>query len=306
LTDGETSTTIMARVTNLTSITLTVHAEARDFGASPASASDISFYGNTYNPNTNPHTLQTTVSFGNPEITLAPRTSQNVAITLNNVDKLAPGGHYGAVLFSPQQAAGTSSNPKVSIHSAVATLIFLSTASGGTQTLQLLPLTGSSFRFSVPAISYIALKDVGNTQSAPIGQLTLYGPNGSVVSTNVINPGSGLILPDATRLFDVELPGVHSWLTLPGRYQLKLQYRDSTQKNFTVVKQSFIYINLRLVVSVLVFLGLSIFVLRKYGKRLIRLIKRLIMWCFRRVIKKKKQPPVEPPKPKRPRPLIQG
>jgi hypothetical protein len=126
---GETSTTVVATVTNQTNATLIVDLTTRDFSANPTHAGAISFYGVGYSPNTNPHGLQTAISFDQSQLTLAPKESQKVSLTLNGVDKLAAGGHYGAVLFSPESLAAKASHIKVSVQTAVASLIFLKTTS---------------------------------------------------------------------------------------------------------------------------------------------------------------------------------
>lgn len=301
---GDTSKVIDAQVYNLTSSPLTVGLSVRDFGASVTSSDRVSFFGSSYDPTTNPHGLQTAVSFASPSITLAPNASQTVAITVNNVDKLAPGGHYGAVLFSPQPLAAQGAQPKVSVHSAVASLIFLTTASGGTQSLQLLPTSVGPIRFTLPSTSYVAFKNTGNTQSSPQGQLTLYGPSGSIAGTTVLNQGSGLILPGTSRPFTANLPLQHSWLAWPGIYRLELQYRDPTQTTFTVVNQRFLFINPVLLILLVSCVAMVIYLLRRFGRWLFRLVRR----CFALVkrLGSRKQQPEEAPTPKHKPPLIQG
>jgi len=300
LSAGETSTTVIATVTNLTNEPLSIAIAARDFGASPISASSISLYGKGYNPATNPHGLQTVVSLADPQVALAPHETRKLPITLEHVDKLAAGGHYGAVLFSPSPATAVGAHTKVTIHSAVASLIFLKTASGGTQTLQLAPFSVSPIRFSLPATNYIAFKNTGNTQSAPQGQLTLYGPNGSIVSTTVLNPGSGLVLPGTSRLFTITLPAINQLLARPGVYRLELQYRDSSQSTFSVVNKRFFYPNLTLTIPALLLCLLAIYFLVRFGRKLLRAVKSIA-----HVLKREKPAPEEPKKPKKP-PLIQG
>lgn len=301
---GETSRTINAQVYNLTDSPLTVALSIRDFGASMTSSGRVSFFGSSYNPASNPHSLQTAVSFVSPSITLTPKSSQTVPITLSNVDKLAPGGHYGAVLFSSQPFAASGSHTRVSVNSAVASLVFLTTASGGTQALQLLPMSLGPLRFTLPATSYIAFKNTGNTQSAPEGQLTLYGPGGTIAGTTVLNSGSGLILPGTSRPFTASLPLQHTWLALPGVYRLELQYRDPTQTQFSVVNKRFLFINPLFVLLVLVCLIITVYLVKRFGRRLIRLARRSV--SFTKQLFSRKQESEEPPKPKRPRPLIQG
>jgi len=311
LTPGETSTTVAVMVSNLTTAPLVVGMSARDFGASPTNASTVNFYGTGYNPATNPHGLQNSVSFASPSVTIGPNSSEKVMITLNNIAHLAPGGHYGAILFSPESLAASSGGVKVAIRSAVASLLFLNTATGGTQALGLLPLSVGTLHFSLPSTSNIVLKNDGNTQSAPIGQLSLYGPSGSLVSTTVLNPGSGLVLPGSSTLFTVMLPLLHTRFARPGKYRLELQYRDSAQANFTVVNKEFFLINLWVIIPFILLCLLLAYLARRHGGKLpnalrwlVQGVKHVVQWVRRRFVKKQPPPP-EPPKPKRPK-LIQG
>jgi hypothetical protein len=276
---GEISTTIVATVTNLTNSPLVIKLSAKDFGALISAPGAISFYGNKYNPNTNPHGLQNAISFSAPTITLAPKATQKIPIVLNNVNKLAAGGHYGAALFSPESLAASTSKTRVSLNSAVASLIFLKTASGGTQTLRLLPFSTSKLRFSLPTTNYVVFSDSGNTQTAPQGQLTLYSPSGGIVSTTVLNSGSGLTLPGTSRLFTISLPMHNMRFARPGIYRLELQYRNSSQTSFTIVNRSFYYINLYIFLPVVLFLIALLYFLRWHGTELLRAGRRATNWA---------------------------
>jgi len=305
LSPGESSTTITTRITNETSTPLHVGLSARDFSASQVQAGAIQFYGVGYNPNTNPHALQTSIDFPAPYIQLAPKETQKVTVSLNNLSKLAAGGHYGAILFSPQAGVGPATT-NVSINSSVASLVFLSTASGGVQSLNLASFPVGMARLSLPKNTYLAFRNSGNTQTAPQGQLTLYSPNGSIVSTTVLNPGEGLVLPGTARLFTVQLTLRNLRFARPGIYRLELEYRSQTGTSFSVVNKRFLYINPTIVIPVIAALILIIALLRRYGSdmgdAILSTFKR-----FKRIFKKK-QPVPEPPveKPKKPRRLIQG
>jgi hypothetical protein len=316
---GETSTTIVATVTNLTSQPLRVGLNSRDFSASETQPGAIQLYGAGYNPNTDPHGLQTTISFASPAVLLAPNQTQKVAISLSNLSKLAPGGHYGAVLFSPEPTSANTNGINISIGSSVASLIFLSTPTGGTAPLRLLSFSLGLVHFKLPSTFNLTFQDTGNTQTWPEGQLTLFGPSGSIVSTTVLNPGEGLVLPGTVRLFETQLSLVGLRFARPGIYRLELQYRSRTATTFTTVSKRFLYLNLTDIIPPILFLILLVFVLIRYGASLLESIiwtlgrifrklpsalKRLLQWIRSRFTKKQPPPP-EPPKPKRPR-LIQG
>jgi hypothetical protein len=240
------------------------------------------------------------------DIVLTPHASQKVAVVLGGLDRLAAGGHYGAVLFSPESAVSAGDRSKVSLQSAVASLIFLKTAGGGVQRLQLQPLKLGSTGFTLPGTVYVDFKNAGNTQTAPQGQLTLFGPTGAIASTTVLNVGSGLILPGSSRLFTVHLPEPGPLHALPGKYRLEMRYRPDGQAGFTVVSRSFYYINLAVILPALALLVIVAWLFKVCRRPAWRASKRLAGWVRRGFRKKPKELP-PPPKPKkRPPPLIQG
>jgi hypothetical protein len=304
LSPGQTTISVAAKITNLTSTPLSISLRARDFGALNESGT-AGFYGSGYNPSTNPHALQNVMSFSPSTVFLLAHDSQTVAVNLKNLNTLAAGGHFGAALFTPGSAVAVPTNTNVAIRSSLASLIFLTTATGGTQHVTLLPFHIAPIRFSLPSTTYVGFHNSGNTQSAPQGQLTLYGPSGRIVSTEVLNPGSGLVLPSSSRVLPVMLPLPSGLFTMPGSYRMELQYRDGLQSTFTIVNQHFYYLNPVILALVLL---VCIILLYLWGKGYISVQNTI--WNLRRILrhikKRKKQEPETPPKAKRPPPLIQG
>jgi hypothetical protein len=266
LSANENDAKIETTVTNLTNVPLAVNVSSRDFTASNAAAGKISFYGTGYTSATNPHSLQNTITFATKQLNLVPHASQKVAVTLNGLSKLAPGGHYGAVLFTPAVSAARGGR-RVMLQSSVASLIFLKTASGGTQNLQLETFTIGSVRFTSPSSSTIAFNNTGNTQTSPQGQLTLYGPGNNIISTTVLNPGSGLVLPGTSRPYTVALPLPNMRFAVPGYYHLDVQYLSDSQTQFSEVSKRYLFINPYIVIPFIALCLLLIFVIRKFGRK---------------------------------------
>ncbi len=279
---GETHKTLSIDVTNLTGKTLLIQLDALDFGALNETGA-VSFYGSKYKPSTNPHSLEGAISFPDAAIVLTPHQTKRVTVDINNVNKLAPGGHYGAVIFSPADSILPGTRTNVSIRSSVASLVFLATAGGGTHAIRLLPFTVGSLRFSLPVTNYLTFRNQGNTQTTPRAQLTLYDPGGHIIGTTVVNPGSGLILPGTSRLFETTLPFRHNLYAQSGMYRLKLQYKDANASTFTVVNKRFLYLNLRVVIPAAAVLVAILVVLIKYGKTLLRKILHFIIRYPRRL-----------------------
>lgn len=261
LTSGQQTASYTVKLTNLTNNPLFIKYSSRDFGALNQTG-NVSFYGKGYSPATNPHGLQQSISFSNNGVVIPPDSSQQITVNIINANKLAAGGHFGAALFSPSSIASANSNSNVSLQSSVASLIFLTTASGGTQSIQLLPLKVGDVRFSMPSINYLVFQNNGNTQTSPYGQITLFNPKGQILATKEINTGSGLILPGDSRLFQLDFHNISlSKFTLPGIYKLKIEYKDSGSSQFSTVTKSFLYLNWWVIIPGLVILVLILILL---------------------------------------------
>ena len=265
----ENTLTLQYIVSNLTRQPLTVSLGARDFGALSQSGS-ITLYGTGYSPSTNPHGIQSYVSFPAPSVVVPANLSQQVNVTIQNASKLAPGGHYGAILFSPQSTFSANGNNRVNLNTSVAGLVFLTTAYGGTYGITASMSHVSPINFKLPTSVYLVFKNTGNTQTIPQGQLTLYGPQKKVLGTQVVNSSSGMILSGGSRIFQVQLPIDRHWYTPSAVYHYSLQYKDSQDANFRTLNQSFVYINWKVAVLIVAVLIALVFVLKRYGKKVVR------------------------------------
>jgi hypothetical protein len=265
-------------VSNLTKVPFDISFGARDFGAFNQSGA-ITLYGNGYNPASNPHGIQSYMSFPASTVTIPANTTQQINVTIHNASKLAPGGHYGAVLFSPQSASTTANNNHININTSVAGLVFLTTAYGGTYGISASMSHLGRVLFNLPSSTYLVFNNTGNAQTVPQGQLTLYGLHDAMLGTQVINTSSGLILSGGSRLFQVQLPLNAKWYTLPGLYHLKLQYKDSEDTSFKTLNQTFLYINWKMILLIFVALILIIYIINKF---IWKLLKRLVYLRVRR------------------------
>jgi hypothetical protein len=265
-------------VSNLTNEALVVTLGAKDFGAFSQNGS-ITLYGSDYNPAANAHGIQSYVAFPSPSITIPANTTQQVNVSIQNTSKLAPGGHYGAILFSPQSTLAAINNNHVNLDASIAGLVFLTTAYGGTYGVSASTSHISRVLFNLPKSVYLVFNDTGNTQTIPQGQATLLGPHSNIISTQVINTSSGLILSGVSRIFQVQLPAKNNWFTVPGIYHLKLLYKDNADTKFKTIDQTFLYINWRVAGLVLLELILAIYLVNKY---LWKLLKRLVYFRVKR------------------------
>jgi hypothetical protein len=93
---------------------------------------------------------------------------------------------------------------------------------------------------SFPGSVDLTFKDEGNTHLIPRGTVTVADSHGIIVSKGIINDNSGLLLPEKSRLYSVQMTGVSNRsLQLSGKYTLTINYRFDGFDQFRVYKSSF-------------------------------------------------------------------
>ncbi len=141
---------------------------------------------------------------------------------VNDAD-LAPGGHYGAVLFSLEPPTGSG----VALKQVSSSLLFAIKTGGEKYSLNLKSTDAPGF--SLAPFSKVRLRfyNGGNVHTIPRGIVTLADSGGKIVSKGVVNDSSSLILPESFRQIPVEMnPIAQPWKI--GNYTLAVQYRDDT------------------------------------------------------------------------------
>ena len=133
---GQTSANFDTTVTNITNNKIAVALSTKDFG-SLNEYGNVGFYGASYNSANNPHSLSSSVVLPSDEYLIDAHHSQTIQVNIQDIDKLAPGGHYSALIFTPFVAKDGQSKNEVSVQPSVASLIFL-TVLGGYQSISLL------------------------------------------------------------------------------------------------------------------------------------------------------------------------
>jgi hypothetical protein len=239
---GESTDTFNETVTNITDNELAVDVTVKDFGALNQYGS-IGFYGSNYNPSSNSHSLSSSITIPSSEFLIGAHASQVIPISMNNINKLSPGGHYSAILFTPIVARSTNIKNQISVQPSVASLIFLTTSSGGVQSLKLSAFSVPRIGFNLPSSVYALITNNGNTQVIPRGVTSLTDPTSRVLAQTVLNSSSGMILPGTSRLFTISLSTANTVFKLPGLYHIKLQYAVAGSSAYKTVNKTFIYIN---------------------------------------------------------------
>lgn len=259
------STSFTVELFNSTDKPLTLALSTADFSALNQTGG-VAFLGSDAANVTNGHGLSGYIKLDAPLVTLPPNATKKITATIADVSKLAPGGHYAAVIARTALGDPTgSSGNKVSINQAISSLVFLETAGKGTKALTLLPPTVSKVSFSLPDSANLVFKATGNTQVVPRGVVdVLHGDKRNLHS--IINENSSLVLPGSTRLLQTPLSGSkHPWW--PGMYTLRVQYRFDGSLGVTTYQKSFLYINIQaliIIILLIIALVLAALRLRKY------------------------------------------
>jgi hypothetical protein len=236
---GQSSASFKVEVINNNSVAVTLQASSEDFTALNTSGS-VAFLGNS--SSASPHGLAYWISPIANLITIAPDSSQSVSVSITNTNTLPLGGHYGAVIFKALPSVSSARGNNLTANEGIATLVFLTTHTGGVQAVTLDTPDVGSVLTTLPSSIDLVLNNTGNTQTAPRGVVTISDRSGKIIARGIINIDSGLVLPDTTRLYDVNLNYLKSSF-LPGNYHLNINYEASNNSVLLTYTKSFVYIN---------------------------------------------------------------
>ena len=242
---NETTASFAVKVTNTSASLALMKVTTRDFTAS-SNGKQLTFVPATSDGSSKLHSLSKSLNVGLQQFPLAPGISQNVPVIIENANKLNPGGHYAAIIFNVQGLPNARST--VGVREAVSCLVFVDTATGGTQSISLAPVPVNHVVLSLPKSVDVVLTNQGNTETVPRGFVQIVGPKNHVISQGIINTDSGMILPGSSRLFPVSLRSIGSH-TLIGTYHLKIYYRHDGQTTFNIYDKEFLLINIPIIVA---------------------------------------------------------
>jgi hypothetical protein len=269
---GQQTVSFNCLITNNTNSTLDLALSAQDFTALNNISGSINFLPNSA-PNST-YGLADWIRFNNDTIQLGPHISQLVPVTIINTENLAPGGHYAAIKFTASASLSSSSENRVSANEVISTLVFLTSSGHVVQSVQMSPLQQSWLTLQMPTSAHLVFKNIGNTQTAPQGLVTIDGPFHTAVARGLINVGSGLVLPATARLYNVPLTSEHAF-TYPGIYTLKVSYQAAGSQTVMTVTKHFLYINEPLFIAVVAVIVITLlWLIRRYGLRQIYILRR--------------------------------
>lgn len=224
-------------ITNKTSKGQILYLSVVDFGSLNESGG-VAFLGEKGEILERKYSLASWVSLEKDTLEVESGKSQKIKVTVINKESLSPGGHYAAVVSSTKSPIKEGGN--VSLNTAFASLIFVKKTGGEIYELNLAGKEILSRSFGLPGKIALRFQNRGNVHVVPRGTVTVADSKGTIISRGIINPESGIILPESFRLYHTVLDRLNLPL-LPGFYTLNIQYRHEGREVFTGDSFSFFY-----------------------------------------------------------------
>ncbi len=253
---GQDKADFTVKVTNNTSSPVQIKLGFADFKSLNQSGG-IAFLGENASSLEQSHGLSNWVRLDTQELGLADGASATATIHLHDLLGLSPGGHYGAVTYHLLKAGPGGLKNRVNINQVLTSLVFVTTAGGGTQHLSMPSPHLSGFQYAIPSSLNLYFTNDGNTQTTPRGSVTIDGGKAaSPIATGVINPESALVLPGSTRLLPIQLVTLgRPWW--PHQYHAHIRYRSDNSTKYSTYNAAFLYINpwLFVVLPIVVFVA---------------------------------------------------
>ena len=187
------------------------------------------------------HGLAQSIVPGITQLALAPGQTGTVPINIENIDNLQPGGHYAAIIFKTVSVAGISQQNNVGINQVISSLLFLTTANGGTQSVQLSNPGIGTVYLTMPSNLNLVFTNTGNTQTTPRGVVIVKKGNDEV-ERGVIGINASILLPGVSGIYSVNMTREVSHFT-SGKYTIKIVYNTAEQKSSSLYNKQYLYIN---------------------------------------------------------------
>lgn len=268
--------TVQVFITNLTSVTTTLHGALNDFvaGDNESGTPNIILDESVFAP---AHSLKRFVKpLGN--MTLAPGEQRTVNVVISVPANAAGGGYYGAVRFAPSDLSG---DKQLNLAASVATIVLLRVNGDIKENLSVASFdvrrgnNANRFYTSKDNLkAVVRFGNSGNIQVQPFGQILVkrFGKTVDKIEVNKSEP-RGSVLPDSIRRFNYDLNKLSAF----GKYDLEGNFGYGTSGQLLTAKASFYVAPLPLVLGVLV--GLIILVIlivyvpkmvKSYNRRVVR------------------------------------
>lgn len=202
-------------------------------------------------------------------VILEPGQTQTIRLAVENQPSLAPGGHYGAVLFKSDRGNANSGSASVGLQPVLTELLFLRKNGGLKEDILLQGTDLARKRSSLPSEIKLTFKNNGNVHEVPRGNVKIYDPLGKSVAQGTINDDSSIVLPEKRRKFVTKLTSSRLAIA-PGKYRVVVDYRFDGNDNYTRAEYSFTLVDVPLLVGLGLFIGAILFGLWRLSQLLRR------------------------------------
>lgn len=225
LASSQAKSTAIISLTNGTSSHQSVSISVLDFGALDESGG-VAFAGVRGSALQQSYSLASWVSLEKDLLEVDPGQTKEITVTILNKASLAPGGHYAAVVAASMDEK--TNGQSVGLRSALASLMFVKKTGGEIYGLSLAGTETTKRWLWLPTAINLRFQNTGNVHVVPRGTVTVTGPWDWEIYKGIINPASGIILPESFRVYPTSLERL-SFPLWPGMYALTVQYRWETQ-----------------------------------------------------------------------------
>lgn len=145
-----------------------------------------------------------------------------VPLLIKNIESLAPGGHYAALLVYINQNQSSKSSA-VNVQPVATSLMFITKVNGATYKMSLEKVIAPRSFFNLPSNTTLTFYNSGNTQVTPRGYVAITDSKNHLISKGIINTESLYLLPGNYRNYQVQLNSVMKTKEI-GDYKLSVFY----------------------------------------------------------------------------------
>jgi hypothetical protein len=152
------------------------------------------------------------------DILIAPQSSKRLTVAVHNTPALAPGGHYGILLFT----VVAEGKDKLGLQSALSVTVFIVKRDGAKAEISLGAVSATHSLFSLPRSGSTTVTNIGNIHVVPHAAITIEHGNETVAKA-VLNQASSPLLPGKKATYQASFVKLKN-LYWPAQLQLRSVY----------------------------------------------------------------------------------
>jgi hypothetical protein len=172
------------------------------------------------------YALSSWISFDRKSLRLNPNESGEIKVIIDK-SRLIRGGHYASILAESKQP---EEKDKLNITGVLASLLFVRSDNIAAEIEEASITEFRPLRDNLknPTKFLLRLKNTGNIEITPYGEVEVYDSLGRLVMRGILNEDSLITLPESIRRYDIPVK-ISVGLLPPGIYQAKLKLHYGRQ-----------------------------------------------------------------------------